>query len=1015
MIYFNKGGWQIIRAFSDTEYLTVGSGFMHKCSFRRIISIALVLAIILCCLPLGMVASATGETLRVGVCSVFGISKVNNRYEGFAYEYLNAMQAYTGYKYTFIEAKPDELMKMLADGVIDVIPCVTEAEYEYWADKYFDIEARSAEGDAVPQLCNISLMKKYTAIYVRDSGYDTMGFMDKESLNKATIGYLSECEDMYFLDGRFIRGEIDMANFVAYDTVAQMKSDFDSGKVDAVVKSCFHPWENEKIVYQYSTSDCYMLVSGEDPEIVSKFDVAVNSTYMADASFGNDLYNKYIEKYGAAVFAFSNAEKAYIENHPTITVAYNDGSSILENFDSNSGHIVGYTDTVLRYIEDVTGFTIEVKRCASLEECISMLADGKADAICGGANEYSVAEYGNYIVSFPYAKIPIVTIGRENTVLQGNMKIAIPYYSDIINDYAANTYTNATLLPYDSLTECVEAICDGTVDIACANLYEAAYVVSAEHKDLSIIDTSTTNHLECFVYNSDNLELRDIFGKCISSLGGKDSVVAYSDTVAVVSDMPAMGMVSESIVYLLAALLALLVIGLGLLTIITLKKRRHNETTDPLTGGRNRQKYIEDTQKLFKKSPTDRWAIALFDINKFKYVNDQLGYEEGDRMLERLYKTIADEMESDEVFARVSDDNFACTMHAAQDAEIMTRLNNIFADFERRNNMFVKYSVIFSAGVCRLCECKDGNNNVDVNAALDRCTIAKKTLKGMHYTSIAFYDGKIRDKALREKDYENIMPTALEQREFECYLQPKYGLRSRCIEGAEALIRWNSKEFGFVFPNDFIPISEKNGFVVELDFFILEEVCKAIRRWLDDGKTPIVISVNQSRLHLNYDDYIWRLREIVDKYDIPYKYIELELTESVFMENADKLLTIVRKLHDIGFKLSIDDFGSGYSSLNMLKDIPVDVVKIDREFFNGTVNSERGRAVISTVVDLAKNLDMQVISEGVETIEQVEFLTEINCAMVQGYYFAKPMTMSDFEALWQKELDEKAAKLADSE
>ena len=179
-----------------------------------------------------------------------------------------------------------------------------------------------------------------------------------------------------------------------------------------------------------------------------------------------------------------------------------------------------------------------------------------------------------------------------------------------------------------------------------------------------------------------------------------------------------------------------------------------------------------------------------------------------------------------------------------------------------------------------------------------------------------------------------------------------------------------------------------------------------MRRWIDDGKKPVVISVNQSRLHLNYDDYIWRLREIVDKYDIPYEYIELELTESVFTENAEKLLKIMHKLHEIGFKLSLDDFGSGYSSLNMLKDMPVDVVKIDKEFFSDTMNTQKGRAVISTVVDLANNLDMDVISEGVETREQVEFLTEIHCAMVQGYYFAKPMPIADFEKLWYSDLED---------
>ena len=179
-----------------------------------------------------------------------------------------------------------------------------------------------------------------------------------------------------------------------------------------------------------------------------------------------------------------------------------------------------------------------------------------------------------------------------------------------------------------------------------------------------------------------------------------------------------------------------------------------------------------------------------------------------------------------------------------------------------------------------------------------------------------------------------------------------------------------------------------------------------MRSWLDNGITPVVIAVNMSRVHLTHDDFIWRLREIVDKYAIPYEYIELELTETVFTENADLLLRVMRKLHDIGFQLSIDDFGSGYSSLNMLKDIPADVVKIDREFFNGTVNSDKGRAVITTVIDLAKKLDMHVISEGVETLDQVEFLAEKNCDLIQGYYFAKPMPFKDFEELWFKELEE---------
>ena len=444
------------------------------------------------------------------------------------------------------------------------------------------------------------------------------------------------------------------------------------------------------------------------------------------------------------------------------------------------------------------------------------------------------------------------------------------------------------------------------------------------------------------------------------------------------------------------------VLLIGIIIFFTIRNRRFRDT-DQLTGGKTKNRFFRDCEKTVKKIPPEKLAMVVLDIDKFKYINDRLGYDEGDRILARVHKTLCDCLDKDELFARTSEDKFACLIKNAPDNEIENRLHEIFTEFDRRNSFFIKYPVNFSAGVCRLGQCRGKYDAVDFTMAVDRCKLAKKSIKNKHNSDVAFYDGKIREISLREKDFENAMPQALENREFECYLQPKYGTNSREIVGAEALIRWNSKEFGFVCPGDFIPLAEKNGFVVELDFFILEEVCKMLRRWIDNGKKPIVISVNQSRLHINDDDYIWRLREIVDKYEIPYEYIELELTESVFTEDADRMIAIMQKLHEIGFKLSIDDFGSGYSSLNLLKDIPADVLKIDREFFNGTVNSKKGRAVISSVVDMAKNLEMNVISEGVETQDQIDFLKEIDCNMVQGYYFSKPMKLREFDEMWEKQ------------
>lgn len=469
------------------------------------------------------------------------------------------------------------------------------------------------------------------------------------------------------------------------------------------------------------------------------------------------------------------------------------------------------------------------------------------------------------------------------------------------------------------------------------------------------------------------------------------------------SESAAFALFSAEYIYIwIAAGAVFTVLLVGIIIFFTIRSRRFRDT-DQLTGGKNKNRFFRDCEKISKKISPEKLAMVVLDIDKFKYINDRLGYDEGDRILVRIHKTLADCLDKEEPFARISEDNFACLLKNAPDKDLEMRLHEVFTEFNRRNSFFIKYPVNFSAGICRLGQCRGKFDSIDFTTAIDRCKLAKKSIKNKHNSDVAFYDGKIREVSLREKDFENAMPQALENREFECYLQPKYGTNSREIVGAEALIRWNSKEFGFVCPGDFIPLAEKNGFVVELDFFILEEVCKMLRRWLDNGKTPIVISVNQSRLHINDDDYIWRLREIVDKYEIPYEYIELELTESVFTEDAERMIAIMKKLHEIGFKLSIDDFGSGYSSLNLLKDIPADVLKIDREFFNGTVNSKKGRAVISSVVDMAKNLEMNVISEGVETQDQIDFLQEINCNMVQGFYFSKPMKLKDFDELWEKQ------------
>ncbi len=961
-------------------------------TFRRTAALLMALFVLLTAFSPSITASAYSratKTYVVGANAKFGVTKTNSGTSGLACDYLDQISKYTLNRFTYKDGSPEELFAMLRDGTIDVIPCVNEEELGLY-------------GDDTLAVAGFSMITKFNAVYVYNNGAKKdVNFGDASEISHMKIGYLFEDEGDFFRDEKFVCSDLEDAEFIKYNTENMMKADLISGKLDAVAKNCFRPWENETIVYQFGTSACYFVIRAEDTELSSNITDGMSELFLSYPSFPGDTYQKNISNYSSQRYAYSAAERIYLASHSEIVMGYNLNADIAETYDYSTERLTGVVGSIMDQISSNTGLKIKIIPYNSLSECMNAMASEEIDVIYGGIPTTGVNGYSGYFVSAPVTRSPIVLAGRADASMSDTAEIATANGDSEIIKYLERFRPQSNVSRYSTSTIACEMVMSGHESFVCMDCRNALYLKSTQHEDLMIHDILPIFHSECFAVSRRSSELRSILEKAIAQINGNESI---ADIYNIINSQGAVTEVHDPYVWIILAGFAVLGGLLALFVVLTTIKSRRLAEIDTLTGGRTKRRYFIDSEKVVRKSNPDNWAVIVFDIDKFKFINDRLGYEEGNRMLERLYKTISDHLEPYETYARISDDNFACTVKNGSDSELENRLNNIFAEFDRRNSLFVSYPVLFSAGVCRLGQCVDRYDMVDFNVAIDRCNIAKKTIKGRHSNAIAFYDGKMHDNALREKDFENVMPTALKEHEFMCYIQPKYGTNSRHIEGGEALIRWNSKEFGFVFPDQFIPISEKNGFVVELDFFILEEVCKAMRRWIDKGITPVVISVNQSRMHLNNDDYIWRLREIVDKYGIPYEYIELELTESVFTENADLMLKIMQKLHDIGFKLSIDDFGSGYSSLNMLKDIPADVVKIDREFFNGTVNSQKGRAVISTVVDLAKNLDMQVISEGVETVEQVDFLQDIECHMVQGYFFAKPMPIKEFEELWTKDL-----------
>lgn len=242
------------------------------------------------------------------------------------------------------------------------------------------------------------------------------------------------------------------------------------------------------------------------------------------------------------------------------------------------------------------------------------------------------------------------------------------------------------------------------------------------------------------------------------------------------------------------------------------------------------------------------------------------------------------------------------------------------------------------------------------------------------------------------------MRQGLSEKEFQIYLQSKVNLEQSEVTGAEVLIRWNSEPFGFLPPDEFIPLFEKNGFIVELDFYVLEATCRILKQSLEiSPERTVVLSVNVSRVTLFQNDFIKRFVQMAERYGVPPKYLEIEITENVFIFDANTVEQILSQLRSYGFSISMDDFGSGYSSLNLLRELPIDVLKIDRIFLQESIRVEKAYAIIKSVVEMAHSLNMVVVCEGVETLEHAEFLKTIHCAVGQGYYFSKPIPLSAFQ------------------
>ena len=410
-------------------------------------------------------------------------------------------------------------------------------------------------------------------------------------------------------------------------------------------------------------------------------------------------------------------------------------------------------------------------------------------------------------------------------------------------------------------------------------------------------------------------------------------------------------------------------------------------TTDTITGGYNKDYFIQKAQKEISRKRRN-YVVVQLRLEKYRNFCTAYGLKQGENLLEEINENSISLLGKKELVAHVEKSDFVFLLEYQNEATLNIRVKNIMNILrERRGGQHLT----FSAGVCPVRSHSD-----DISLLLTCAGIAiPKEIKAQD--EIVWFNDSMKEEQVWERRIEDDMEKALENHEFQVYLQPKYSTKEEVLSAAEALVRWIHPVLGFISPGKFIPIFEKNGFILQLDDYMLESIAQLQAAWAEQGKKLVPISVNVSRAHFAEDNLAEHICSIVDKYKVPHEFIELELTESAFFDDKAVLLTTVRKLKDFGFKVSMDDFGAGYSSLNSLKELPLDIIKLDAEFFRSVDDIKRSNLIVGETISLAKKLGMEIVAEGIETREQVDFLAKQNCDLIQGFYFSKPLPVSEFE------------------
>lgn len=989
-----------------------------------------VLALLLCCVLFFTCAfsavSLAGSpvTVRVAVLNYprYMSLQPDGSFYGLGIEYMQHLGEYGNFVCEFVPMTLQEANAGIAAGEIDLIPG----------------HRRSAEREELMDFSDLPMSLDNNVLCCRADD-DRFAYNDFAAYDGITVGIMA---------GSTLAGNIDaMESEYGIHVDLQVFDDDESchralteGQVDALLIGGFRLTEDMKILARLSSSSLFIACSLTNPELFSVINNAQTELWATEPDYSSNLWMKYYGDISESV-SLSADEQDYLAEHPVVKVGLL--SSVPVMSDAEDGSAKGALRQWFEQTYAGSGFTFDFIPVSTVEGLLSGLDNGSLDVVFPlGVPQLngSVAEDVQFLEGqFPVTMVAvtkgdhiITDITEESVVISRNDKAFVSSLASLIGPGHISTV--------DDPTEALEMIRNNGADIALMDSVAALYLMEIPwYDDVNIVPGYETHVILAPAVSPDaDGRLCSILNKYTAEFSTEainniiltaSSENTYHETFL---DNFYRHRVAFSIILLLLTLL------ISTLVFIIIRQRAYNkaekENAEALEKARQAQEeaerentrlsiqqeaderlkqtlrlkamhdeltviyningFREAVRQILQDNPDVDYMLVRLDLNRFSVFNDLFGRPAGNRLLCAIAQELGLRCDvSRDAYARLADDHFVfCIPRDSMTVEelentIHTWLRDYSPDYELQECIGIYYIT---------------DRAMDVSIMCDRANLAQASVKGLYPPRVGIYNDSLRDNALEEQWITANMRSSLAGGEFLTYFQPQYRISTGELTGAEVLCRWYTPERGLIHPGHFIPIFEKNGFITELDTYIWNQACSWLKKRIDAGLPVVPLSVNISRIDIINLDLAVFLPALVARYGLDPSMLRLEITESVFISQKERMIDTLCSLRDAGFYIELDDFGTGYTSINILRDLPLDMLKLDMSFMTGNDRFGRSSLITDAVIELAGRIRMEVLAEGVETREQLTFLTEMGCDLAQGYHYSPPIPAVRFEALLTK-------------